>query len=352
MAVPSETSDERPAGDRVHPASRAGTATPLPWPTSRSRSGRASRACSATTAPASRRLSSCAPASPRRARVPCASSASSRATPRRVRAGRRRPRPEPAVAVSDRARGRPAVRAAAQGRGSGRRRPDGARDGRPDRRRGAQGGRLLARHAPAREAGPGARPRARPAAARRAAERPRSGAAARDHRRAAPAGRRGPHRDRVVTRPARGRADGAAGARARERPPGRRGPDDRHPPVDQRAARTIRVAAGGDGRPLARRAGRRRRRRRCPASRTARSSSRPATSTGSAVCCRPSRSARTRSSARIEPVGDDLESVYAYLHERAREPAGDLAGLRPDPAVAAPPAAHDRPRPAGGERRS
>ena len=148
--------------------------------------------------------------------------------PGRLRADRRRSRPEPAVAVPDSARGRPPVRAPAQGRRSRMPRGPGALETVGlDRRRGAQGGRLLARHAPACEAGPGARPRSRPAAARRAAQRPRPGAAARDHRRAAPAGRRGAHGDRVVTRPARGRADGAAGARARERPPGRRGPDER-----------------------------------------------------------------------------------------------------------------------------
>ena len=133
-----------------------------------------------------------------------------------------------------------------------------------------------------------------------------------------PARPRGPHRDRLVARPARGRADGAARARARERPPGRRGRDRRDPAADQRAA-----AAGAreprPRRPRARpRAARARRRRRRAARRTARSRSRPATRRRSAASCRRRPSAPARCCAGSSPVGDDLESVYAYLHERAR----------------------------------
>ena len=38
----------------------------------------------------------------------------------------------------------------------------------------------------------------------------------------------------------------------------------------------------------------------------------------SAASCRRPRSARETLLRHIRPVGDDLESVYAYLHERAR----------------------------------
>ncbi len=79
---------------------------------------------------------------------------------------------------------------------------------------------LLARHAPAREAGPGPRPRPRAAAARRAAQRPRPRPAA-PRRRADRAPRRGgPHGAGLLARAARGRAHGAAGAGAGQRPPG------------------------------------------------------------------------------------------------------------------------------------
>ena len=116
--------------------------------------------------------------------------------------------------------------------------------------------------------------------------------------------------------------------------------------------RTIRVAAGGDGRPLAgalvddgvvdavRFAGRRR------------SSSRPATSTASAARCPPSRR-RTDTLIRADRAGRRRSRERLRLSARAR------AGSRPviwphlpaDAAGAAAPAAHDRPRPAGGARR-
>ena len=46
-------------------------------------------------------------------------------------------------------------------------------------------------------------------------------------------------------------------------------------------------------------------------------SSRPGTWSASAGALPPWRATR-RPLPRVEPVGDDLESVYAYLHERAR----------------------------------
>ena len=109
------------------------------------------------------------------------------------------------------------------------------------RRRRAPGGRVLARHAPARQARPGARPRPRPAAAGRATERPRPGPAQPRDRDADPAGRGGAHDPRLLARTARGGADGTARAGAGQRPTGGRGLHRRHPAPDQRTA-----AAGAD----------------------------------------------------------------------------------------------------------
>ena len=133
-----------------------------------------------------------------------------------------------------------------------------------------------------------------------------------------PPGRGGPHRGGVVPRPARGGADGAPGAGAGERAPGG---ERRHPAIRELIAdrpRSVRLAARTAAAALARElvgAGLvesvrfddgamvvEARRRRAPRARAAARS-------------RATPGARLR---RVEPVGDDLESVYAYLHERAR----------------------------------
>ena len=120
------------------------------------------------------------------------------------------------VADSDRARGRVAV-----GRDARRRRPTG--------RRVQQG------HAAAHEGRGCTRVRSARARARRTVERRRPGPAPAPHRAVQAARRAGPHRDRQLARPQRGRAAGGAGDRPHPRPAGGGGWTPRDPRRDGRS---------------------------------------------------------------------------------------------------------------------
>ena len=128
------------------------------------------------------------------------------------------------------------------------------------------------------------------------------------------------------------------------------GETQRDPPADRRpAAQRSVLPPAATAAPLAARAGGRRGRRRGRASRTATLE----VETGDVE--RFSRAAAGAGAAhrdalrRVEPVGDDLESVYAYLHDRARGAGAVIIGpdLPADAAGAAAPAAHARAGAAG-----
>ena len=109
-----------------------------------------------------------------------------------------------------------------------------------------------------------------------------------------------------------------AGAGAGERPPGG---ERRHPAIRELIADRPRASAwrpATEGRALGPRAGGARAWSSRCASTTGRCWSSRATSSASAARCPASPATSGARLRRVEPVGDDLESVYAYLHERAR----------------------------------
>ena len=190
-----------------------------------------------------------------------------------------------------------------------------------------------------------ARPRG--AAARRAAQRPRPRAAP-PRRRADPAPRRGrPHGARLLARPARGRAHGAARRRARQRQLVAEGETGAHPRPHPRPA----AHACASRPPAARRPGTARElvdeglvTRRAHRRRRARAWRRGDVDALGRRLPAASRATSARRCERVEPLGDDLESVYTYLDRpRARPGAAEVNG-RALPPRAAPAAAARRSR--------